>query len=122
MCARALKGLEPLLPLLCVLVDVSFGLAEVLLDLALKLLGATLDVLAGVVSRVAEIATNLAFHFLGGSLDLILESALFEVLTHIFLRSAYTCNVPPPCAAHAVNAMGVPVPTGHSAHLLKNLR
>lgn len=86
--ARALKGLEPLLPLFSgVLVDVSFGLAEVLLDLALELLGATLDVLTGVVSRVAEIATNLAFHFLGGSLHLILESALFEVLTHIFLRS-----------------------------------
>src|SRR5437763_6214189 len=66
---------------------VSFGLAEVLLDFALDLLSAPLDVLAGIVGGVTEVAANLALHFLASSLDLVLETFFVQIFHQSSLSS-----------------------------------
>jgi hypothetical protein len=66
-------------------IQLSFGLAEILLDISLHLLDSSLQVLAFVVRRVAEVTAKIALHFLRLSLDLVFRSASVQVFRHIIL-------------------------------------
>jgi hypothetical protein len=71
-------------------IQLSFGLAEILLDVSLRLLDSPLQVLAFVIRRVAKVTAKIALHFLSLSLDLVFRSASVQVFRHIIplLRAA----------------------------------
>jgi hypothetical protein len=66
-------------------IQLSFGFAEILLNISLRLLDSSLQVLAFVVRRVAKITAKIALHFLRFSLDLVFRSASVQVFRHITL-------------------------------------
>ena len=56
-------------------IEVALTFAEVLLNFALQLFSATLDMLAGVVGGVAEVTSDLSLHFLASSFNLIFDAS-----------------------------------------------
>jgi len=68
-----------------VLVDIRFGLADLLLDLSLDLLSLALELFARVAGQSADCITDVPFGILDRAFDLVLNSVAPEIVSHKYL-------------------------------------